>query len=478
MNKVLLKYNNMSRPLKASLWFMISSVINKGIAFLTTPLFTRVLTKEEYGVVGLYSTWVVMLTIVITLSLATGVFNKAMIKYEDDKDGYTSSILILITILVSFFGLVYFVFQPFLNRLIGLPPVIIFMMFFEVLATTSWDLFSIRKRFEYEYRTIIITTVVVNAIATLLSYLLVKQFPEHRAEARVAGLVITHTVIYSFFYFLIIYRGKTLFNREYWQYSLKFNLPLIPHYLSQQVLNQSDRIMIGNICGKGDAGIYSLAYQVAVAMQLITNAVHVIFMPWCFQCLKEKNTKQIGKRAFQIELLIGFMCMTFSLFAPEFVQILGGDSYYSAIYIIPPVAMSVVFLTMYSFFGNIEFYFEKTKTVMIASVIVAVSNILLNAAFIPIYGFVAAGYTTLFCYIVFAALHYYFMKNICKKNKVDNPFNGKRMWTLAMVLAIISIVITIVYNYTVVRLVLAFTLLIVILLFVLVNKNTLLYGNK
>lgn len=471
IKRLITRYNKMSKPVKASLWFMTSNVINKGIAFLTTPLFSRLLSQEEYGMVGLYSTWVVILTIVITLELATGVFNKAMIRFEDDQDGYTSSSLILISILVAFFAVIYIGFHTTINRLIGLPPLIIALMFVEILATTTWDLYAIRKRFDYEYREIVITTVVVNLLATAISLLLVILMPEHRAEARIVGIVLTHSIVYAYFYFRILHKGKKYINKDYWTYSLKYNLPLIPHYLSQQILNQSDRIMIANIRGNADAGIYTLAYQVAAVIQIITNAVHVTFMPWCFQCLKNNEPQKIGKRAFQIEVVIGILCLAFSLFAPEFVLILGGESYYSAIYIIPPVSMSVVYLTMYSFFANIEFYFEKTKIVMLASIFVAVTNIILNWIFIPLYGFVAAGYTTLVCYVLYAAVHYYYMRKICKANRIEEPFYGKKMWIVALIFAVLSIAVSIIYQYTIARLIVAILSLSLACVYLLKNKS-------
>ena len=445
------KYKSLTKPLKASLWFMVSSVINKAIAFLTTPFFSRLLTQEEYGIVGLYSTWLVILNIVITLELATGVFNKAMIKFEDDKDGYTSSSLALTTVIIIFFGVIYLLFHKPFDELIGLSPTIIRLMYAEILSTTTWDLFAVRKRFDYEYLEIVIVTILANVFATAFSLFLVIKFPEHRAEARVAGLVITHCLIYSIFYVRIFLRGKTLVNVKYWAYSIKYNLPLIPHYLSQQILNQSDRIMISNLRGNAEAGIYTLAYQVAVVIQIVTNAVHVTFMPWCFQCLRDNEPKKIGKRAFQIELIIGVLCLIFSLFAPEFVLVLGGKTYYSAIYIVPPVSMSVIFLTMYSLFANIEFYYEKTKIVMSASVLAAGINIVLNGLFIPIYGFIAAGYTTLFCYIIYAAVHYYYMLKVCREEELDVPFNGKKMWIVAVGFATLSVGMSIIYKYAVLR---------------------------
>lgn len=66
MTQYLNKYRSMSAPAKASLWFVICSVLQKGIAFLTTPLFTRVLSQEEYGTVSIYNSWLAVITILAT----------------------------------------------------------------------------------------------------------------------------------------------------------------------------------------------------------------------------------------------------------------------------------------------------------------------------------------------------------------------------------------------------------------------------
>ncbi len=465
------KYKTMSLPAKASLWFMFCSVVNKGVSFITTPIFTRFLTQEEYGTVNIYNTWMGIITIFATLELATGVFNKAMIKYSNDRDGYTSSSLFLTTCTTIIAFILYLIISKIVPGVLGLPTKIVVMMFLDIFFTTTWSFYTIRNRFDFKYRTIVAVTILANAVGSFLSVLLVWRLPDYHVEAKIGGLLLVKILIYGVFYFLLLKKGRVLFNKDYWKYSVLYNLPLIPHYLSQQILNQSDRIMIDNMCGRADAGIYSLAYQLAVVVQLVTNAVHATFMPWCFQKLANGDEKSIGKRAFQIEMLIGIICTIFSLFAPEFILILGGEKYYSAIYIVPPVSMSVLFVTIYSFFGNIEFYFEKTKFIMIASCAVAALNIVLNWIFIGIYGFVAAGYTTLVCYIVYSIVHYAFMVKICKDNKIDNPFPGTKMWLFGLIMVIVSIGISFAYSVVLLRYIIIGLLLLMGSVYFKKNKN-------
>lgn len=471
------RYKDMPLPTKASLWFMFTSVLSRGLSFITTPFFTHLLSTDEYGVASIYNKWMTFITIFATFELATGVFNKAMITYEDDRDGYTSSTLFLSSIITLFVFLIYLSAFNFWNDLIGLNTQLMIMMFVDIFITASWSFFAIRNRFEFKYKTIVIITIISNTAATLFSLYLVSIVNENRVEAKIFGSLIVRVLLYIFFYFYLLCKGKKFISLKYWRYALLYNLPLIPHYLSQQILSQSDTIMISKMCGNSDAGLYSLAYQLAITMQIITNAIQASFMPWMFQKIKNKEYDSIGKRALQIELLIGIICVSFSLFAPELIGILGGNEYRSAMYVVPPVSMSVLFLTLYSFIGNVEFYFEKTKFVMLASCIVAIANIILNYIFIGICGFIAAGYTTLLCYICYSMIHYMFMKHICKSEGIINPFNGRAMWFIAAIFACVSIFISIVYEYLLIRYFLILLIILIGIIYFKINKMNIL-GKK
>lgn len=446
------KYRNISLPAKASLWFVICSLIQKGVAFFTTPFFTRLMSTSAYGTIVLYSSWMEIISIIVTLQLSTGVFNKAMIKYENHRDAYTSSCLFLVSCLTVFWLLTYLATSSFWNSILGLPKRLVVMMFLDVFFSSAMSFWSIRNRFEYQYKNVIVFTLLANILGPITSIiLLINVSVGKEAEAKVFGILVIKILVYSVVYIMIMKKGKKIIAPDYWKYAVLYNLPLIPHYLSQQVLTQSDRIMINGICGSSDAGVYGVAYQLSMAILIVTIAIHNSFTPWTFECMRDKKYDNIGKIAIQLELIIGIACFCFSLFAPELIYILGGEKYTAAVWIVPPVAMSVLFQTIYTFFGNIEFYFEKTKLVMLASLIVAAANIILNAIFIPIFGFVAAGYTTLICYILYSIVHYLFMLRICKQEGIHKIYNGKFMWSIGFLCVILSLTASLLFRYKYIR---------------------------
>ena len=210
-----------------------------------------------------------------------------------------------------------------------------------------------------------------------------------------------------------------------------FNLPLVPHYLSMSVLSGADRIMIRNMVAAREAGIYNLAYNISLIMTMFNTALMQTIEPWLYIKIKQKRIEDLSKVAYTTFILIAGMNVMLMALAPEVVTIFAPSTYHEAIYVIPPVAMSVYFMYAYSFFAVFEFYYEKTNLVMIATTLSAALNILLNYIFIKLFGYIAAGYTTLVCYILYAAFHYIFMRRLC-----NECLDGKQPYDLRILLLI------------------------------------------
>ena len=171
--------------------------------------------------------------------------------------------------------------------------------------------------------------------------------------------------------------------------------------------------------------------------------------------------------------MTGSICFFFALFAPEFIYLLGGEKYASAIWVVPPVCMSVYFIMMYSLISTVTFYYEKTKSIMVASCIIAVLNIILNKYFITIYGMVAAGYTTLVCYIGYAMIHYYLMYRVSKEEEKQIPFNIYFIWGPAIIFVFLAIISSILYSHLKLRIVFIVLLSIALMIVVYINRNIL-----
>lgn len=468
LNKLLNRYNNLPLAIKASVWYVFCNVINKGMAFITTPIFTRIMTTEEYGQVTLYNSWYSILIVIVTLNLFYGVFNNGMTKYSDRRKEFTSSVLGLTTTLTILWFIIYLIFHDFFNRLFGLSTLLMLVMFFQFIFYSAYEFWSADKRYDYNYKPLVIVSILITLISAIIGVVAVK-LSTYKVIAKIISFAIVNACFGLVLYIIVMRRGKKFFSSFFWKYCLKFNLPLIPHYLSSSILNQVDRIMIANMAGVNYAAIYSIAYSIAMLLNIVVSAIINAITPYIYKSLKNNNYAGIKKMSSSLSIIMALLCCVITLFAPEIVMIMGSHEYYQAIYIIPPVAASLFFIFLYPLFSNVEFYFEKNKFIMIASTLSAFANILLNYIFIKLFGYIAAGYTTLVCYIIYAFSHYLFCKKILKEHNIDNIYNEKMIGFIGILVCILCILCTLVYKYILIR----YFIILIIIIGIFLFKNEL-----
>lgn len=459
--KFINKYRKMGAPIKAAFWFAIMSVFQKGIVFLATPIYTRTLTTEEYGYYSLFATWLGVLTIVATLNLNAGGFINAMLKYPNKKNQFITSMIGLGNAFTIIIFSIIFMFYKTFTSLIGLDKKTLFCIFLILMFYPAFQCWSSAQRFDYKYKLMFAITMVQSLSIPILSVVFALNIP-HRKYAMILGTTIVETIIGLCFYIFFISNGKTYYKKEYWGFSLKFNLPLIPHYLSLVILGQSDRIMINQYCGKSYVGIYSLGYSISQIVSIFVVAISSSYAPWTFKNIKGKNYKKIGDYTNYILLLVGLIVLLSVLIGPELIGILSTSEYSEAKWIMAPVMLSCFFTMIYSFFANIEFYFEKSLYVMVASTIAAISNIVLNVIFIPRFGYLAAGYTTLFSYIILTIMHYAYMKYICNKEGIGQIYSIRFVLAISVGVFLMAFLCMALYPFFVIRYVLLLGLLIIL----------------
>ena len=293
-------------------------------------------------------------------------------------------------------------------------------------------------------------------------------FRSQKGYARILGYSLINISVGVVIFIYNILKGKVLYDKEYWSYALKFNLPLLVYYLSQVIFNQSDRIMINHYCGTSKAAMYGVAYNLATVLTFVINAVNGSYIPWLYRKIKSNGEYENKKISLYLSLFIGILIIFVIWFAPEIIDIMAGNAYKSALYVVAPVSMSLFLLFYSQLFINIEFYYEEKTLLVYGSVGAAILNIILNAILIPKFGFVAAGYTTLLSYIVFVISNLYTLKIILKKRKViDRLYDYKRLFLLFILFMLISFLGVFLYPFLLLRL--FFTL--VFLLMILKKRN-------
>lgn len=436
--------DNNKKALKSGIWYTVSNLLVRSIGFITTPIFTRILTKEQFGAYNNYTSWLNIVLIFVTLNLESTLIS-ARFDYKKKFDEYILSMISLSTLS----GIIWFVFINVLNKQIesflGMPLLYINAMVIYLIALPAVNMFQARERYYYEYKKTVITSIILSFGTAILSVLLVVCM-NNKLTGRILGSIIPTIILGLLFYVFFIKKGKKI-NIKYWLYALPICLPYIPHLLSMTLLNSTDRIMIEKWCGSEDTALYSLAYNCGALVTLLLNSLNSAYSPWIGEKLNEYKISEI--RRFSKKYISGFVFLAIGLMliAPEVLLILGGRSYLNAKYVMTPVAMGCVCQFLYTLFVNIEQFKKKTIGMACASVIAAIVNLILNWLCIPQFGYLAAAYTTLIGYICLLVMHMYLVYRM----KLNNAYSYSFIIRVVIICLIIMIGITFSYKINVIR---------------------------
>jgi O-antigen/teichoic acid export membrane protein len=210
------------------------------------------------------------------------------------------------------------------------------------------------------------------------------------------------------------FRGKyrltaRLFDWPWARQLLAFGMPLVPAMLMVQVLDISDRFIIGAFRGSTEAGLYAASYTVAalpmdLVMLLVTGAAApLIVATW----------EQKGRRG--TELFLTFLTRVFILLglpaavglavlSRDTVTLFANEDYAQGATIVPYVSAGAFLLGLQWIAQRGMLFAQRTKTVLVLYTIAGLTNIAANIILVPRYGFVAAGWTTLGSYVLLLVL--------------------------------------------------------------------------
>lgn len=459
-NNILKQYQDISPAAKVSIWYIICNIIQNGISFITLPIFTRLLSVEQYGTVTVYNSWQGIISILATLGLSRGVFMTAYIKYEDDKDRLLSSFQGLSFILTLIIFTIYTVFREFFSGIIQLPYILMVCMFVEILVQPGYAFWLTKLKYENKYIPMVISSLLVSIANPILGIIMVLH-AEEKDVARIFSATIVYVIVYGVITLYNQKRGKCFWNKQYWKYALEFGIPLVPHYLSLIVLGQADRLMIDNMCGKREAAIYGMGYNVAMVISIVYSGINQALGPSIMRSLKNKKYDGIRETINSI-LIIMFGCMFLvSLIYPELMRVIATDEYYEVVSIMPIITFSIAFTTINNCFAKVELFYEKKYFIMFSSMVTAVLNVVLNYVFIQMFGYKAASFTTMLSYVVLSLLHYMVYRRICVNELGgEHIFDIKIMTVIGVGTILVAVIVCATEQFVILRYALVFLIVI------------------
>ena len=456
---------NIPGILKNSFLYSFVSFFQKGIQFLLLPIYTYYLTPDDYGVLNVILSIVSLLSVLFLLSLhgAASRFH-FLEEYANKKKKLWGAIVVIVILNSATLGTMAILFHTFLidplAKGIGFFP----LLFIAILTTILNPLYLL-------YQTYLQTTqdgkrYSINMLVNFLLNVGLILFFVIIEKKGVIGILFANliTAIVFFFYSIIAFlpKIKLSINKTIAKQSLKYSAPLIPHSVSGWIMAMIDRLMLNNLNGTYNTGIYSAGYQIGSSLNAVTSSVTQAYSPWFYQNIQSIEGKnKIFMFAEKFTFLYCVIALILALFSPEICKLMLNAEFFEAYKVIPLVAFGYVYSGVYSFFIS-TLFLKKTYFVPIVTFTSAFIGVILNIFLIPRLGIIGAGFSCYISFFVSAIMAYILSKrenisfNFFKTIGVSIlffvismviylPLSYEKMWILKICI-LLSIVYIFIYN--------------------------------
>ena len=375
------------------------------ISFFLLPLYTAILSTEEYGIFDLLVTYSTLLLPLVNWQLDQGLF-RFMLDYRGNKQEQSklfSTLLISSTVQNIVYTVLFICVQPFLKIENSY-----FLLLYVVLHVYTALFLQFVRGLGYSIKYTIASF--ISASATTVLNVIALVF----LKMGVKGLFVsTLTAQFLTFLYLVI-------TSKSWEYfSLKnvqpkvfkrvsaYSIPLIPNNLAWWVVNASDRTIIAHFLGTAANGIYSIANKFPT---VFINFYNILNLSWT-----ETVSLHYGDED-RDEFLTETMTSLFKLFAaacfgivacmPFVFPIMVNTKYNAAYEQILILMYAMLFRVLVGLYSCVYVAQKNAKKIAYTSITAAIINITVNLFLINRIQVFAASISTLVAFLSMFVIRY------------------------------------------------------------------------
>lgn len=400
---------------KASIAYLVAFALPSFLGVILLPLYTRFLTPYDYGITAVCASVTGFVGAFSQLGLLTA-YSRKFVLYRNDgheMDRYTSTIMFFLCC----YGLVATTLAAALGGTVAgaLVPDVPFSPHIQVaLWAAYFNLASALVLTIFRSQMRPTAYLVFSAghvlLTTALTIALVVVYRQGALGYLTAGLM-SNAAFGLVALFLLRGHWVPHFSWAMLWSSLRFGLPLVPETIGAWMFSVADRIMLSTLVNTSQAGLYSLGFQIANLVGLVSTAMNFAWRPYFFTELSDHGDEaktRLARLATYWMLAMCVVCLLASGFAREIVGLLTPLPYHTSYTVVPIVAIGLLFGGIYYIFVNSLYWLGKTVQVATATVVSGALNVGLNLLLLPRMQMLGAALATalanLFLLLVVAAI--------------------------------------------------------------------------
>jgi O-antigen/teichoic acid export membrane protein len=393
--------------------YTAASILSKVIAVALLPLYTRYLTKEDYGFAEVLFAAVVFASIVVRLGLLEAIL-RFYYREDENPDEVVAS---------TFAGLFWFstigalVALPFAGPLSELllvesAPDLMRISIAGLWVLTMWEFMLTLFRLEERARAFFLTTILNVVAAIALTVVLVVVLDEG-ARGLLLGSYATGG---AFVLVLIAMQWRRLslrFDPALLRRLFRFGLPTMPAEVSLYALNFVDRLIILRSLGAAEAGLYSLGVKFAQAVNVLVRGFQLAWPPLAYSIREDDEARRVY--AIVVTLFVAGCAWVVAgmwLLSRWIVRALAAPDFFDSFEVIGLISVAVTLYALYLVLVVILGRTGRTELNLPAALGALVVNVVLNLVLVPPLGIVGAGLALVASYLVVLGLMYAFTQRL------------------------------------------------------------------
>lgn len=397
--------NEKKRLLKNTGLIALGNFGAKMISFLLLPLYTSILTTDEYGTYDFIVALGAFLLPIVTISMYEAMF-RFVIDTEKKEEEFKK--IVTNAFATVFFGIVLFgVFCCIVYRVFNIHIILYVWIYVTASALYTFSNNLLRGMGKLKEYAVISST--KNIMQLILNVFVVAIF-----RWGMEGLLFSMCMSEMMAFFIVCVIAHLWESVEISCISIQqiremvtYSLPLIPNALCAQVINVSDRLIISTFLGAEANGIYSVSYKFP---NMIETVYHYFYTAWSESASRVWKEGRKKAEKYYCSLLTMVNNVMFSAIVlmisgmPILFRIFVRGDYVKGFDYIPMLMFAMYFDSLAKFYSGIFTALKKTKIMAWSTLCAAIVNIAINLLFIKRFGLYAAAGSTLLADIVLVVI--------------------------------------------------------------------------
>lgn len=404
---------------KNSIIFGIGTMVTRFIGLLLLPLFTAYLTPADYGVLALLALLGMVAQPIFSLGLGAAMgpsyFEGDSTKRKSETV-WTAFLILLVsaTLLLAISWLfprelsILALQTPEYGHLVSLT---LTGCAIGILSTP----FTQRIQFEEKAKAFVIISLITSSISVALCVITVVILGQG-VKGMVISTLIGQIITFLFFFIAGAREIKFIYAKPIAMELLRLGIPLVPGFAFLFILMQSNRYILQWCGGLEQVGIYSIGFNLGMAMNLAVGALGTAWYPYFMSYVgRQEEACSIFGRIFTYYIFFfGYLWLLFFIFAKPVVMIMTDAAFHSAHQVVGMAAGAIFFIGIYTLLLPGMYYRKEVAAQSFVQGIAAFVSIILNVWLVYSFDLLGAGLGLLIGHMLMAMSTYCW--NIYKKN--------------------------------------------------------------